>query len=493
MKKDIKKFFDDLYKLDPSLKNQEKLLIELVDQMLASRPEVRLDQQFVSELRQQLDIQAEKNKAVRIHPVKSMTQGWGDKFEADKFDRVNKFNFMKKFTYALGGAVICAILFVSVYYPINQNKNKINLDLGEVKISQLSEGSFGAISLQSQDGVQNQELGRGAGGGGIATVSAPDKIGIPAPSNYTYVYSGDEFVLDQSQGLVYKYQLPQDSSKQLANLFKNTDFGLVDINKFSNLGVQSLTLAEDRQFGHIVSIDLERGALFIMENWVKWQQDDAKLRCGGDVRCLEQEMLKIEDVPSDKDMIAIADRFLDQYGVNTQNYGQPEVMDEWRVFYERSQTGLNIPEIMQVVYPLIVDGQRVYEAGGQPAGLNVNVNIRYNKVSGVYGLRAENYQSASYNLEQDKEKILEQVKQGGIYPYWYGQGDKTEVELDTPEFGLIKVYNFKDNAQEEMLVPGLVFNLKDRPDDYYGKQKVVVLLVEGIVDTNPMIEPRPVQ
>ena len=44
--------------------------------------------------------------------------------------------------------------------------------------------------------------------------------------------------------------------------------------------------------------------------------------------------------------------------------------------------------------------------------------------------------------------------------------------------------------QEELLVPGLIFDIQYTPDNYYGKQKVVVLLVKDIVDSQPTIEPR---
>ncbi|MFC1622579.1 hypothetical protein ACFL1Y_01105 [Patescibacteria group bacterium] len=472
MKKEIKKFINDLYKLDPGLKNQEQELITLINQMLASQPNAKLDEKFAQVLRDKLVIKAEQLKPNHIERV--------------RFN--NNFNPMKKFTYAISGAVICAVLFISIYIPINK-KSQINLNLGELKVSQLDSGTFGSISLQTQDPAQNQERGIGAsGGGGGMPATGVQTFSMPAPQNYTYIYSGNDFQLENEQALVYKYQTPADSSKQLANLLKKAKFGLMDINKFSNLGLQNLTLVEDRDFGHRINIDLTHGTISIMENWPKWQQDDSKLNCAGDTKCLQELMMKIEDVPSDEQLIAMADNFLNQYGINKQNYGQPEIRNEWRVFYEQNKEtgGGGIPETMQVTYPLMIDGQKVYEQGGYPAGLSVSINIRYNKVAGIYGLRAENYQSATYDLEQNKDEILKLAEAGGLYPNWYGQGENKEMELDTPELGLIKVYNYNTGDYEEMLVPGLIFNIKNKPDNYYGREKIVVLLVKDIIKTNPV-------
>ena len=40
-----------------------------------------------------------------------------------------------------------------------------------------------------------------------------------------------------------------------------------------------------------------------------------------------------------------------------------------------------------------------------------------------------------------------------------------------------------------MLVPCLIFDIKNKPDNYYGSQKVAVLLVKDIVEAIPMPEP----
>lgn len=473
MNKDINKFLQDLYKLDPSLKNQEPELIELINQMLASKPDAKLDEEFARALRDELIIKAEQLKPNRVEQV--------------RFN--NNFNPIKKFAYAISGAVICAVLFIAIYNPISKDKNQINLDLGQLKISQLDRGAFGAISLEDQVSATKEGKGFGGGGGGMP-ISSDQTTKMIAPTNYTYVYSGEEFQLDKEEALIYKYQIPTNSSKQLAGLLKNTDFGLVDINKFNNLGLENLTLTEDRDFGHMINIDLTRNMISIQENWTKWQQNNSKLNCASATECSEQPTLRIEEVPSDEELIAMADNFLSQYGINREHYGNPIVQGEWRVFYEQSPVGLNILETIQVTYPLIIDGQKVYDQGGYPVGLNVNVNIRYRKVSAVYGLRAENYQSATYNLERDKDEILKMAAKGGLYNYFYDQSKTSEIELDSPEFALIRVYNYKDNNQEEILVPGLIFSIKNKPNDYYGNQKVVVLLVKDIVETNSGPEPR---
>lgn len=51
MDKQIKQILKDVYLIDQSLKMHEKTLIKIIQELLRSKPESKIDEQFVRELR----------------------------------------------------------------------------------------------------------------------------------------------------------------------------------------------------------------------------------------------------------------------------------------------------------------------------------------------------------------------------------------------------------------------------------------------------------
>ena len=320
MEKEIKKFLEDLYKLDPSLKKKENDLINLINKMLETRPNAKLDEKFAEDLRRELVVNAE----YLISEEK----------KAEK-----NFNMMEKFAYVAGGAVVCAVLLVSFYYPVGDGQ--IVLGLGEFNVDELSNNAFGEINLSDQYGETSvSDLGLGGlGGAGGAEKSFSSSIApietqprIIAPKTYKYIYGGDDFDLNENEDFVYKYKTSEYSSGGIVNLLKGMDFGLVDVNSFSNLGIQNISFYEDKSFGYSVYVDLKIGMISIQKNWEKWPQDNRVLECAGDLRCIKESGLSIEDVPSDKEVINLTNNFLNEYNISLENYGEPEVRDDWRVY-----------------------------------------------------------------------------------------------------------------------------------------------------------------
>ncbi|PIR56802.1 MAG: hypothetical protein COU72_04315, partial [Parcubacteria group bacterium CG10_big_fil_rev_8_21_14_0_10_41_35] len=67
------------------------------------------------------------------------------------------------------------------------------------------------------------------------------------------------------------------------------------------------------------------------------------------------------------------------------------------------------------------------------------------------------------------------------------------IELGTPEYVLIQLYNYQDNKSNELLVPALRFpivkNLEN--DQYYWRTSVVVPLAKELMNDYSLPEPRP--
>jgi hypothetical protein len=226
----------------------------------------------------------------------------------------------------------------------------------------------------------------------------------------------------------------------------------------------------------------------VFSNWQKWPHPEQN--CGSDNACYERLRLKESDVPADERVIAIADAFATEYGIDLSAFESGEVQDNWRRHYDlmrsRGEVGeLYIPDEITVLYPLLIEGKNVYENGGDKSGLNINVNIRHQKASGVNSLFARNYESSAYGAISDAEKVKAMAEEGGIrYQYFYDETAKTvSVELDTPQIAWLKHYKYDNDkgTSDELFIPAMVFPVKNFSEldaNFYQKNIIVPLAKE---------------
>jgi len=395
---------------------------------------------------------------------------------------------MKKLSYIAGGAVLGLLLSLSV---LNYFKNipgetalvKVNSGL---KIAMVGENSFGDLSRGAEQALSADEMekGKGAGGGGgqLSASSgeiAQQRIGMPAPhrTNYSYIYNGEPLNLEQEKMEVLKRIKSIEQAGEMANILKGIDFGLVDINTFPNSKMQEISFAQDEEYGYIVRVSLSEGNVSIYQNWNKWPQT----RCSTQ-KCFEEQRMKIEDVPSDENIIKVADDFMNQHGINMDLYGIPRVNNDWKLYYAQSENKNNsyVPESITVIYPLLVNGKNVYEdGGGNKVGLSVTLNIKQNKVVSLHNLTTQSYTGSLYEIETDAEKIMAVAKRGGLYNYQYTEPTETvEVEIGTPKISYVR----KWIDREEILAPALVFPIIGAPEKFPSyKKNVVVPLVKELL------------
>lgn len=477
MDKQIRELLDELYIIDPGLKKYEPGLIKIVDEFISARPNTKFTNEFKEQLRAEIlsrinEKQANKNTL-----------------------NINQFTIMNKLFYAIGGAVVC-IALVAVFYPSIREISTGEINLAStLQIENMSAGAFGSLAPIEESDSMGQPMADasaratglgGGGGGGYAGISmgneADMKMIAPDFIRYTYKYTGEDIELTSDQVNVLKRVKNANDGQSLWSLVKNIKFNGLDFNSFKNVGVQSLSFVEDRDFGYQISMNFDEGSLSVNENWQKWQSEMNNCR---DEACYEKYRLSIDDVPSDEEIIALANQFIAQYNFNLSEYGEPVVDNIWRTYYDQAiePGNMYVPEIISVLYPQKIDGQDVYEENGADTGVRVNVNIRYNKVSGIYGLFTENYQSSSYEAETDISRILKVAEQGGRNYYNYG-GTVEELSLGTPQVGYMRYWKYENNLSEELLVPALIFPILDKPENsnYYYMQNIVVPLVKDVLD-----------
>lgn len=494
MDKKLEKILNDLYKLDSSLSQYEKEIINIIEECMKAKPDTKFNKDFVLELRQRLmekieiDKQEEKNTLPRI-----------------KFD----FNFI----FAGAGLTVVLIMIISLPFLLKSrgynglNKlavnEEINMDNG---IKHMSDSAFGKIlsspnNTGSSFGSLRESAALGMGGGGSAPMAANDasisssKI-APEYINYKYVYKGEDFSIDRDRMNVYKKGRDSSGGKIMANYLSNLKFNLINLKMFNDASMQNLTLTQDREFGYMVSINFQDTSIDISSNWNEWPHPETKCR---DEACYQANRLKMEDVPDDEKILKIAGQFIKDYSIDISHYGQPIVQNGWKKSYEQFEDKNNfwVPEEMTVIYPLIIDEQNVYDEGGSPTGLFVGVNIRYNRVATVRPIAPYNYESSSYEMITDKDKIIELAENGGIYPaYRVENSSKTiEIELGTPKLGLTNFWNYNQDtgAGDQLYMPAMIFPVQKAGDEggrnIFYQDYIAIPLAKEIVDKMQTISP----
>ena len=467
---DIQKFIDDLYKIDPSLRSHESELRKTVASILKSKPDALADESFREELRAKLlKISDEKN-------VKRSTfRPW-------------------MFATATAGIGMIAIA-IMVAKPDGQ----VTPSTGS-SIAVLSPGAFGDLSTAGAAGKAAPGLGsadaisarpQGGGGGGGVGVPAPvtngESVKMIAPGEWhpvyvKYSYKGEPLTLDASAVDVYRrarYARPATPASLL------TVSGLpLDLSQFSGR-LDNYSMSEDKDFGYTVFVNTVEGSVSISQNWLRWPHPENLCR---DEACYQQYRLTPESIPSDAEAIQIADRFLQDYGVDRTGFGMPVVQNnDWQIAYAKAEDKryAYVPESIPVVYPVLVDGLPTYDEGGNVAGLYVSVNSRHRKVDNLAGLAASAFEKSSYPALTSSDEILGIVERGGIYgPTSYEpNAEVVEATVGTPEKVLLRVYApAADGIAQELFVPALRFPVTSTTDrtDIYVPKSIVVPLAESL-------------
>lgn len=500
----MKKILNELYLLDPSLKEYEADLIVLIGRMSELKPGTRFDADFAKRLRKEVLLL----KAVPKPEKKSFT-----------FNLI----LMNKRMYAAVGSVavlgmVAALLLLSRDYRPGQPA-AINSGF-----SRLAVGAFGSLKdLSANTGTES--AGTLASGGGANPTAAHDnsvaasdvavsntaiavpRTAIAAPVaattngtavatgaakmmilpmvNFKYSYVGEPLTLTEAQGDVLRRvkgagQLSQD----LARLISSQDLTMLDISSFRNLKMTNLTLSEDKDQGLTITLDLIENSINIFENWEKWRVPERDA-CGNDSACWDKYRLKIEDVPSDNDLIAFADKFLADHKIDRAHYGEAQVDNNWREVYAQTENKNDayVPEYTTVVYPLLINGAPVREQDGSYYGLRVTINILKKAASGLNGLTPFAYETSSYALATDASDVIKAAEKGGYNSgYLGGNGEVKTIELGTPTRSYVQVWKYSDNRNNELLIPALIFPIVKAPKDYYGQKSIMVPLVKDMLD-----------
>ncbi|HRH94209.1 MAG TPA: hypothetical protein PKV72_06805, partial [Candidatus Peribacteria bacterium] len=312
MKSSIKQFLADLYEIDPSLKSHQTELIPLLEKLLAQDPATAPDAAFVARLRRQLNERA----AVGQAPAGS---------------------FWQKFAYAFGGAVTAAVIIPVAIIATNQHPLSPNAPLFSNHVSATGEnafGSLGGIAAVNPVGISARPQS-GGGGPGMPVASGVANMAeaVPAPAmdmrdskmiapwpmvQYQYVFSGS---LTGLQPTVDVYKRDTKPLKvPMSAIAGSLNLGGMNMGSFDGMNIDNIAFTQQVPFGYQIYVNLRDASVNIDANWEQWPQS----KCQTDA-CWQAERVKIGDLLSDDEAIAIAKKFASDHGIDLSIYGQPEV------------------------------------------------------------------------------------------------------------------------------------------------------------------------
>jgi len=477
MNKEIQNILNDLYAIDFNFKKFEPELIKIINELTALKPETLFDETFKQELKIKLISRAQELSSQK-----------------------KRFNLTKKLYYFYGALALIILLVMPGYYLLKPNTTTIMFNQS---IEQLDERAFG--SLLAINDQAPQVLGFGGGGGMAKTENSSIDVnqirsqsgggmGIPNPDwiSYKYIYSGENLEIPANTMTVYKKNRGLSDNINFSFFLKQFNFDNLDLAQFSNAKVKSLNLAEEIPFGLEAQINFDEGSISLNANYFMWPNPYENCR---DENCYNQNVLKIEQVPSDNELIQIAKQFIQKYNISLQDYGEPFVNNLWK----EEQTFVSdnnyayIPEEISVIFPEMLNNQSIYDSGGNKQGINIGINIRNKKVSGLYNLTAKNFQSSNYSTAS-LETILNSAKQGGLNGLYYNESNNIiEITLGTPELALIKTWQQEPNKNysNEIIAPAYIFPIINPPEGFdYWRKNIIVPLIEDLVPS--YLKPTPV-
>ena len=518
-KKEIQNLLDELYQSDPSLKERESDLIQLIMNMTASRPMVAIDDAFKAHLRKTLKTEAKRLASMPSAPAKASKE------------KATRPAMLFPFVYGAGGLVVGAVAMFFTVQSLNPSSPNIpsnndqmmaedqNEQGGSSSIAYLSKQAFGslagifgsneqgsakAIPEGSEITADGNAVGMG-GGGAMAMLSAPsadpsvmierdvDGMVLYRAPKFEYDYTGEDLSLIAGELEVFRQTIKPISASTINGAIKNIDLGLVDVGTFSQTTIGDININEDRDRGYSIYISPANGMVNINQNWQRWQTDEMI------ARTMPAEPAAPAPILPDETLIKIANDFLNAHGIDASVYGEPIVDKRWMRYQtlEKVQGESMIayaPDSVQVIYPFQVNGENIVDTSGMETGMTVGIQTRTKTVQYVNNLRSVQIESSNYPAITDTQKIMSYVDQGGLYGDYSGDGDIIRVELGTPTQEYVQVYHYDGTINSELLVPALVFPVINQPENYWRTHIIVPLISELIEEVErpipmPLIEP----
>lgn len=191
---------------------------------------------------------------------------------------------------------------------------------------------------------------------------------------------------------------------------------------------------------------------------------------------------------NDAEVITIANRFLDTFGIAREGYGKPSVEKADVLALDLgAPAGLpapkGIPAQANVSYPLVLDGRRVLTSWGGDQGITVSVDTARQRVVNAYSIRRLSFEQSPYTASLH-EQFLHDLAVGGFSGFGrQTSGTVKDVQLGQAELVFATAYRYDESSASELLVPAYLFSAINPPDG--APTQIIVPLLPNLLNAAP--------
>jgi hypothetical protein len=298
-------------------------------------------------------------------------------------------------------------------------------DFGDIpEIEQVEAGKGGGGGGGEALATSSKEIGAGGGGFVERAIIPPYPGGELYPPEVTYDYTGDTNVSIPQSLSIYKTQRSELAVSRIQSIISQFGFDIGGIIEEGRIVMQYFSFANPKEKLNY-SVDFNNGILTFHKTY---QHDPDRKRATE------------EDVPSDSELITIANAFLKKHGIDPATLNPPEIDNQWRVYYEREKARMEkvgdsyipyIPDQIRVIYPQMIENIPVVDFGGTNVGqVNLHINI-FDKevVSGGIQLSLD-LDKTDYPAQDFEEIIAILEETGGTNAFNFGP---RPLRIETPD------------------------------------------------------------
>ncbi len=481
MSSNVRALLDELYKLHPDLQSQEAHIIHIIETMLDHRPKVAIDEWFRTELR------------CKILSELSQQQN----------DSRSNFIFPTWLFSAFGTAFASVIIGVFVFYTFFPYTKLWYLTDGArtrgwlvsfvPAVEKISDHAFQIFTplpnTQAKMGVASVPMSSDSMSSKIRASSLAPTREVDVPQ---YAFTGSLPPLTEKLN-IYRKKIQFHESFQTEDFLNGLNLKGIKLSSLQDANISNLTITESWAYGYIVTIDSTLGSISFNPNYDTWPPYP---KCNGDW-CDAPTPITQEQIPSPTKLQSIADTFLDTYGIDRTLYGVPSIDTSWDPESGVEWGGENLPEVLTVIYPLLLEWKEIFEEYGSVRGLSLTYDLRSGKITNLSGLERLSLESSKYSPIQDEMTLKNLISNHGdlapppISPElrWSdishtstGISQPQAISLSSPMIAFVHLTRMnQQGAYEEYFVPAYVFSIPTIPGNPTHPKKIIIPVIKEFI------------
>lgn len=438
----IDQLLDELYVIDPSLRGHESQVRAALVRLMRQSPSFTLSP---------TTIQTIQTSMMEQQPVEKRKLAWP----------------------ALIGipSIAAAVVAGFLLYPKSPTPNSSGSSKG-VTITAKGSSAFGAFVDGTRVNANRNALATSESDVATPTKDSGAGMILPSGASASFVYA-DQITIPQLPVLQRTKGFSSNASLSAG--------GLLNLGTIDGLRVDTLSASQQTADGYYVSIDYRDGNVSMYKNsgLFKSMAEPAVLGTREGVSSVAPDVSTMSKTSA----VSAAKTFAQTHGISTAGYADPFV----QVWSGQTVSDEKVPAPAVVVFPLVLNGQPVYDESGNRYGLQMTVDQNGDVLS-VYNLTTLQFTSSTYAVTTDTKAISDYLARGGWMWSGISSGAK-KYSVDAPTSGYVISRYSVDQTTNEYYVPALIFPVKAADQLSTGRTSIVVPVLDSLLKQQVNVMP----